>query len=287
MPVNAPIEYKKAELEYKYATTLKERLNALKKMLKLVPKHKGSEKLVAYIKKRIAKVQELIERQKKVAKRTGRSKQGIRKEGACRVCIVGLTNTGKSSLLAKLTNAKPKISPHPFTTTQPEIGTLDYKGIKIQILEMPAIIENYLETKNGNYFASLMREASLIIITFNNEEEKELVEKELHKMNLNMKVLKVNTFKISDIGELKEKIWQELGLIKVYTKQPHKEKDFPPIALNKGSTIEDLAKKIHKDFVKKFRFAKVYGKSVKFNGQQVGLQHVLEDEDVVEIHTKE
>ncbi|MEE3418834.1 MAG: TGS domain-containing protein, partial [Methanosphaera sp.] len=54
----------------------------------------------------------------------------------------------------------------------------------------------------------------------------------------------------------------------------------------KGSTIEDVAHKLHRDFVKNFKYAKVWGKSVKFPGQKVGLEHVLEDHDIVRIIIK-
>ena len=75
-------------------------------------------------------------------------------------------------------------------------------------------------------------------------------------------------------------------MIKVYTKQPGKEKDYPPIALKKDSTIKDLALHVHKDFIKKFRFARVWGNSVKFSGSRCSLIHILQDNDIVELHIK-
>ena len=93
-------------------------------------------------------------------------------------------------------------------------------------------------------------------------------------------------FKNDDVEDIKQKIWSRLGKIYVFTKQPGKKKDFPPVALEKGSNIEILALKVHKDFVKKFRFARIWGPSAKFDGQQVGLNHVLQEEDIVEFHMK-
>ena len=81
-------------------------------------------------------------------------------------------------------------------------------------------------------------------------------------------------------------MWSKLNMIKVYTKQPGKEKDYPPMALPKGSTLKDIAQKVHKDFIKKFKFARLWGNSVRFQGAQVVLGHVLHDEDVVEFHLK-
>jgi len=85
------------------------------------------------------------------------------------------------------------------------------------------------------------------------------------------------------LDELKGKIWKKLNLIKVYTKSPKKQKDIPALALEKDSTVEDLAKEIHKDFVKTFKFARIYN-STKFSGRKVGLEYKLQDNDAVEIH---
>ncbi len=287
MPINAGPEYMEAELAYQQAVTPEERLAGLKKMLTTVPKHKGSEKLVGEIKKKIAKLLEQQEKQRQIAKRTGRS-QGIKKEGSARVCIIGTANSGKSSLLAKITNAKPRISEFPFTTTEPEVGVMDYVGIKIQIIELPAIVPEFLETERGSYFASLMKESTLLLSIYAKEEDRRLVRAEMKKMRLKVRLLEISQKEaIESVHELAWKIWKNLGLIKVYTKQLRKAKDFPPIALEKGANIRDLAEKIHKDFVHKFKFARVYGKSVRFNGQQVGLHHILADDDVVELHARE
>ena len=88
------------------------------------------------------------------------------------------------------------------------------------------------------------------------------------------------------MSELKEKIFKALHIIRVYTKTPGKEKDWPPVALKKGATVKTLAGIIHKDFYKKFKFARVWGKSAKHEGMKAGLGHILEDQDVVEFHVK-
>ena len=87
------------------------------------------------------------------------------------------------------------------------------------------------------------------------------------------------------LEELKEKIWDNLGLIRVYTKSPGKKPDFEdPIILKKGSTVEEAAEAIHKDFRSRLKYAQVWG-SGKFNGQRVKREHVLNDGDIVELHT--
>jgi uncharacterized protein len=86
------------------------------------------------------------------------------------------------------------------------------------------------------------------------------------------------------LEKLRNKIFEDLRLIKVYTKTPGKPKQVPPVALHKGDTIKTLASTIHKDFLIKFRFARVWGNSTKHDGQTFGLEHELKDEDVVEFH---
>jgi len=101
----------------------------------------------------------------------------------------------------------------------------------------------------------------------------------------NFKVKNFNSVKIDD-KDLIEKIWNHLGLIYVFTKTPGKKKDWPPVALKKGSNVHGLALHVHKDFIEKFKYARVWGNSVKFDGQQVGSSHILKSNDVVELHIK-
>ena len=83
-----------------------------------------------------------------------------------------------------------------------------------------------------------------------------------------------------------DKIWKSLDIIKVYTKQPGKSPDYPPVALDKGSIVRDLAKTVHKDFLKNFKYAVINGSSAKFKDQRVGLNHKLADDDIIEFHVK-
>ena len=276
MPVNAGIEYGKAEQEYLQADTQEEKLQCLQKMLSLCPKHKSSEKLQKEIKTKIAKLKDSI---KKSSKKGSYQKISFKKEGAALVCIVGTTNSGRSTLLNKLTNANAKVAEYKFTTKKPIQGILDYKGIKLQIIEIPAIVENFHETELGPSLLAIIKQANLVILTFNTPEDKKLLDKEL--ANINVKRIIYN-----DEEKFEEKIWSSLDIIKVYTKQPGKPKDYPPVALEKGSTIQKLAEIVHKDFVRNFKYARVTGKSVKFENMRCGLNHVLQDEDIVEFHIK-
>ena len=87
-----------------------------------------------------------------------------------------------------------------------------------------------------------------------------------------------------NLEELKEKLYQKLGLTKIFLKEVNKKPDLEePMIMKKNPTVERVCLKIHKDFLKKFRFAKIWGKSARFPGQMQGLTHVLKDGDIVEI----
>jgi ribosome-interacting GTPase 1 len=278
MPINADIHFQKAEEEYLAADGSEAQLKALKKMLSLAPDHKGAEKLRKQIKTKIAKLKYSQERQAS-AKKGGYQKFSIKKEGAALICIVGTTNSGKSTLLKKLTNAKVKIAEYPFTTKEPTQGILDYSGILLQIVEIPAITENFEATDDGPALIGIINHSDLIILTFNSPDEKKLLDKELPH-------IKTKKIIYNNEEKFENKIWDSLNIIKVYTKQPGKPKEHPPVALPKKSTIKDLTRTVHKDFTKNLKYARVWGKSAKFKGMQCGLKHVLADNDIVELHTR-
>jgi ribosome-interacting GTPase 1 len=86
------------------------------------------------------------------------------------------------------------------------------------------------------------------------------------------------------LEELKRELFALSDIIRVYTKEPgHKPDLSKPFTLGKGSTMLDLCKEIHKDFLVKLRFARVWG-SARFDGQKVQRDYALQDKDVVEIH---
>lgn len=279
MPVNATYEYDLAKRKYEEARDNNSKMLALREMLSTAPKHKGAEKLLMDIKQRISKLKESMVKEKKQQKTSGSTSYNVKKEGAAQVVIVGATNSGKSTLLKRLTNANVEIAEYPFTTKKPEVGIMDHKGIKIQIVEIPAIVRNFTETRHGPALLSIIRNSDLVILMFKNSEEKALLDNELSEIDTPVLIF-------NDQEHIQDEIWRRLPVIKVYTKQPGKERDHPPIAFKKESTVRDVAEKVHKDFIKKFRYAKIFGRSVKFNGAQVGLDHALADDDVVEFHLK-
>ena len=270
MPANLPVEYFKLEREYWKASTKKEKIRILQQMIAVIPKHKGSEHLIGDLKKRIAKLKEEVRKEEKKKKSLAR-RVGIKKEGAAQVCLVGYPNTGKSYLMNKLCNTKLASTQIPFETTEPAIGTMFYKGIKIQLVEIPSVYEGFYDKKR--IYVGIAKNADLVVIVGDSSAEKEIGD------------VKNKTYikSTDDIEKIKEKIWNALDLMIIYTKEPGK-KVKEPLAMKKGSTVKDLGEDIHKDFIKKFKYAKI----IKQNGRikQVGLKYVLEDGDAVEFHLR-
>ncbi len=298
MPANVSPHYQKAESIYIEAETKEQKIRALKKMISLAPSHKGGENLRANLKRRLAKLKYSQEKEEK-RRRSGK-KEGIRKTGDAQVSIIGMTNTGRSSLLSILTNAKPKIASYEFTTISPQIGTLLYEGFEIQLIEIPAITGNRYHDRAS---LAISRDSDAIIIlattkeelkrTLNELKEARIEKKKIIIMNkvdlkiplaINMAFLSISCKTKKNIGELKKKIIKELGLIRVYTKDPKKKAAERPIVFHGQATVGEVCQKVRKGFKDKFLFAKIWGESVKFPGQQVGIKHKVKDKDIVEIH---
>ena len=141
MPANLTPDYLKAEEEFKKARTLQEKLAALKRMLSTVPKHKGTDKLQADIKRRIARLKEDIQQQ---GKRKGYAVY-VEKEGAAQVAVVGPPNSGKSQLVATLTNVEVEVADYPFTTQKPFPAMMPYEDIQIQLVDLPPVSTMHME----------------------------------------------------------------------------------------------------------------------------------------------
>jgi len=291
MPINAGPEYFVAEKKYLEARTREEKIEALKEMIRTLPKHKGTEKLLAQLRKRLAKL-----KSQKSVKARSKPKFLIRKLGAAQVCIFGLTNSGKSSLLKALTGKEVEIADYPYTTKKPKVGMMPFGEVQIQLIEIPSTFDP--ESLSMLYTCDEI--LILLDATGDLKKQEEELKKILRNRNLiNKKVLfVVNKSDLKNVGfylqvsakdkigldELKEKIWSGLGLIRVYTKSPGKPKVIPPITLVEGSRVRDVARIVHKDFLKNFKFARIFN-DTRFSGSSVGLDYKINDLDVVEIHT--
>lgn len=301
MPINASYEYFNAEKGYLNAKNPDEKIYWLEEMIRKSPSHKGSENLRAQLRLRLKKLKESLEKSKK---KSGGSK-GIRKEGF-QCVLIGLPNSGKSSLLKALTNAQPKITPYSFSTAKPEVGTLDYEGVKAQIVDMPSLGSEYFDI-------GIVNTADCLLIVVERFEDCEKVEKnlfrshgkriivlnkadifngnELRKMEERMKSKRINGIIISaesgmNIDKLKRRIFEEMNVVRIFTKEPGKPKSRDPVVLVRGSSVKDVAESILKGFSARVKETKLTGPSSKFPNQKVGLNHKLKDLDIVEFLTK-
>ena len=159
MAVNLTPQYLEAEQEYKRAKTAEERLECLKKMWTLVPKHKASEKLQAELKTKMSEAKEEVERERKSPKKAGVSYK-IPKQGAGQVMVLGAPNTGKSRLLTRLTRAAPAVAPHPFTTREPSAGMMAWEDARVQLIDTPPITADFME----GYLSSMVRAADAAVL---------------------------------------------------------------------------------------------------------------------------
>jgi ribosome-interacting GTPase 1 len=313
----------------------------------------------------------------------------VRKAGDATVVLIGLPSVGKSTLLNSLTNAKSRVASYQFTTLTAVPGMLHYRGAKIQVLDLPGIIEGASGGKGfGKRVLSIARSADLVLIVLDVFQphhlsvlKKELAEGgiRLDEQPPNILIEKTSTGGISvnaqvpikaserlikeimrlyglhngrliirepnltddqlidvlngnriyvpsvivlnkidlvnasfvqeiksktvgnnnnnnnyfiavsadsgiNIDVLKEAIYQRLGFIRVYMRPKGGETDFKePLIIKNGATVQDVCNKIHRNMAKNFRYGLVWGKSAKFAGQKVGLDHKLADEDVLTI----
>uniref|UniRef100_A0A7C4NN87 TGS domain-containing protein n=1 Tax=Staphylothermus marinus TaxID=2280 RepID=A0A7C4NN87_STAMA len=387
MVTNLPAEAKAKWIKVMEARTVEEKIKALEEFLSSVPKHKGTENLRRWVTRRLAELREELEEKKR--KRSGRGERFfVEKEGDAQIVVIGLPNSGKSTLVKQLTGAKTIISETPFSTRYPTPGMFKYKDVYFQLIDTPPLYPgSVLNTK----IAGLVRNSDAVLIVLDGssdivkdyefvrnemEEQGILLEKPRGKVviererggrtgirvtllgklidatiddirkllesyriyNAHVKIygevtldnveesiyenivylpsivfinkMDINTEEVlNKLHELKRKyreitvltgsalqnrgfenlgeiLFETLDLIRIYTKQVNGEVSPKPLVLKKGSTVYDVAKAIHKDFIEKFQYAKVWGRSVKYGGERVGLFHVLEDGDIVEIHIR-
>lgn len=305
MPINANYEYENAEARFSNAKTDDEKLAALEEMMRTMPKHKSAESLRKNIKTRYKKIKSKLESEKK--KKKSFRKEGIRKSDMQAV-LVGLTNSGKSSLLACLTNAKPEVAPYLYTTKAPLVGTLEYENMKIQIIDLPAIesedtdqgiinetdtllviITNPKELEKILPFLEKSKAKQIIILNKSDlldETEKRKFSAQLQSKKYNFILFSCKEKKQENFKELKEKIFKSFGKIRVYTKQPGKPIDKDPVVMLPNPSVKDVAEKILHGFSEKIKETRITGPSSKFANQKVGLEHLLKDKDIVEFHLK-
>jgi small GTP-binding protein len=329
MPANLPPDYYAAERRYREAGTAQEKIDILREMLAIMPKHKGTEHLQGDLKRRIAKLNSQAQKKQGTTRSSGLDH--IPREGAGQVVLVGSPNAGKSSILSGLTNASSEVADYPFSTSKPVQGMMVYEDIKIQLVDLPPISQEYTES----WVFNIIRLADLVLLVIDlssSSPGQQVIEicdlLKTHKIELQREgqsrpqaavahksTLLVGTkadlkgtkdraeslIKTSDakfpstfismknsanIAEFQKLIFESLRVIRIYTKTPGKKSDFEkPYILPKGTTVFNAAKAVHKDFTETMRYARIWG-SDKYDGQRVERDHVMEDKDIIEIHTR-
>ncbi len=359
-----------------------EKIKAIEDEMAKTQINKATEHHLGLLKAKIAKLKR--EQEDNVAKKSGIKSDGfdVRRSGDATVVFIGLPSVGKSTLLNKLTGAKSEVGAYQFTTLTVVPGMMDYRGAKIQVLDLPGIIKGASTGKGlGKRILSVARSADLVLLVLDvfqpyhedvltNElggigirlnqlppnitieksamggiaiaqqvkltkiTEKhlkdilhiygmtsarvvvredltseqladhiagnisysksltilnkiDLVDEDFRqdlKTKIKSDVIEVSANADINIELLKEKIYEKLSFIRIYMRPKGGQTDFKePLIARDGDTVEDICNKLHRKMRKQFRYGLVWGNSVKFGGQRVGLNHIMQDEDVLTI----
>jgi len=168
LPTNVTPEFDKQRIIYEETEDLAQRIVELEKLLSLAPRHKGGERMVGDYRKKLAQLKAQLEKkreQDRARKSGGGTEEGVvRKEGAGQVCLVGVTNCGKSSIINAVTNAKFDIGDYPFTTPIPTPAMLTLEDINIQLVELPGLFKGSHEAGIGRQALSVARNTDCIAL---------------------------------------------------------------------------------------------------------------------------
>lgn len=357
-----------------------EKIKAIQDEMARTQVNKATEHHLGLLRAKIAKLKR--EQEAKSKKSRASERFDVRRAGDATVVFIGLPSVGKSTLLNRLTSAKSSVGAFLFTTLTVVPGMMEYRGAKIQMLDLPGIIkgassgkglgkrilsvarnadlvllmldvfqpyhENVLVTELGNIGIRLHQRPPNIVVEktasggisviqqvkltkmsekllrdilhvygINNAQvviredidsdklidfisgnktyvdsltiinKIDLVDDEFLdqlKSKLKSEFLQVSANADTNIGVLKEKIYEKLRFIRIYMRPKGGETDYKePLISREGSSVLDICNKLHRNMRKQFRYGMVWGKSVKFEGQRVGLNHVLDDGDVLTI----
>lgn len=362
---------------------IEEQIKAIEDEIAKTPYNKNTQHHIGKLKAKMARLKDEMEvRRSKGPKTAG---YAVRKSGHGTVALVGFPSVGKSTLLNKITNAQSEVAAYKFTTLTCVPGLMEYRGAKIQVLDLPGLIKDASKGKGrGREVLSVVRSADLILLmidvfetnvqilvdelrtanmrlnqrppdiviakknrggvlvnfttpqsTLDEDLVKEmmneyghinadiviredivedqlidyisgnrnyvpslvavnktdLVNKEyishLRKKLKGWKLVPISAEKDLGLEDLKEQMYQALRFIRVYLKPQGEDADMvEPLVIKDGSDVGIICDTIHRDFRRNFRYAQVWGKSARFPGQIVGLDHKVSDQDVVTIIVK-
>jgi small GTP-binding protein len=329
MPANLTPIYLKAEAAFRTAETTEEKIECLKHMMTVLPKHKGTDHLFGDLKRRLAKLTQQQEQQRKSG--GGRSQLvDIERQGAGQVVLLGAPNVGKSTILNALTNAHSEVGDYPFTTHAAVPGMMPVEDVQVQLIDTPPVTADYCETWLPGMVRksdlclliadlandSLLDDVDTILTLFAHrkvnlvrekpaenddptlgyaktvvvaskcdaEDADDRLEMLTELLDGRLPVLMISAKTGEGMADFPARIYQELDVIRIYTKEPGEKPDLvQPYALPRGSTVGDLALEVHREIAENLKHARVWGTGV-FDGQTVGREHVLHEQDIVELH---
>ena len=321
MPANLTPQYKKVEEQFRAATTDEERVVLLEEMLRIIPKHKGTEHLQAEIKRKLSHIKDAGAAKKSHGKTVDIFH--VARGGAGQIALLGTPNSGKSSIFAALTNAKVVVADFPFATHAPVPGMAHYEDVQIQLVDMPPITADFVAPGQTNTYRNCDLIAIVIDLSTDVLEQMEISLKfleshellaatkheadKLHKQAFvigtkadiapegtlaTLKELTNRPFEYIDISvktaynldKLVSLCFNLLKIIRIYAKPPGKPPDMKdPFTVPIGSTVMDLATHIHRELADKLKTARAWGTGV-YEGQSVQRTHILHDKDIIELH---
>jgi ribosome-interacting GTPase 1 len=324
MPANLPPEYFEAEKRFKEAATPQEKAIALEELISTVPKHKGTDKLRADLRKRLAQLREEAAKRKKSGKG---DLYTVEKQGAAQVAFAGFANSGKSSILKSLTNANPVVADYPVSTVMPLSGMMPFEDIQFQLVDLPPVGN---ESTDGWVSGSLrVADALLLVVDLSEDPEiqAELLIGQLTKWRIGLlkrsessgerhgckpavvaanksdlpaaseglrrlksryetlyPVVAVSSAKKEGLEELRRSLFENSRIIRVYSKEPGKE---PDRAKPFVLPLGSTVLDLAETIHRDFLHNLKYAciwGSAKFGGQRVQKDYVIRDGDVVEYH---
>lgn len=285
---------------------LEEKIDRIEEEIRTTPYHKATEHHIGRLRARLAKLQNRLENSRKSG---GGQGFNIKKQGDATVILFGFPSAGKSTLINRLTRASSKVAGYAFTTMRPVPGILQYQGALIQIMDLPGIITGAAKGKGkGRQVLAAARVADLLIVIIDSQklDQKQIISKELAAAHLPEIPLlwvinKIDLVKNPDqlsvqfpdhflisaknglgLEELKEAIWRQLNLIRVYLKPRGRPPDLDrPLILKQGSTVLQAAAKISVELAQNLAEAKVSGQKALFPNQPVSLNYQLHEGQIL------
>jgi uncharacterized protein len=169
MPANLPPQYYELERAFRVEHDPREKLRMAEELLRIMPKHKGTDKLQAEMKAKISLLKkQATEGSKEHGAKHAPAHDHVEREGAGQIILIGAPNTGKSSLLDVLTNAKPLVADYPYTTREPQTGMMTFETVQLQLIDTPPISDELYEP----YLSNLIRNADIVALICDLQDER-------------------------------------------------------------------------------------------------------------------